>query len=267
MFWDGVSASSSKLRGLLSAGDIQGCIGAAVHGEGNVRIHALLVVAGLLLGACTTTQAISPRVEIIDHPPLATVSTAELGDTIVEKGRVSTFDGLVLSNQLTWGDGFVLKKFTIEPGRLRARQRDAKYEYYYSENMTVYDALLGTAPYAAGGLCTKIGDPNWVRAFIVSGRCGLKTKVDPIVSETRIIDVDQPNFRQELIYNGRSGETIKFLYREFSGDYARPPFSQDIQYDLNDGAVIGFKGVRIEILEASNTRIKYRVISSFPDLP
>lgn len=78
-------------------------------------------------------------------------------------------------------------------------------------------------------------------------------------------DIDTPGFRQELIYNGRSGDTVKFLYREFSGDYARPPFSQEVQYDLKDGSMIGFKSVRIEVLEASNTRLSYRVLSSFPD--
>jgi hypothetical protein len=47
----------------------------------------------------------------------------------------------------------------------------------------------------------------------------------------------------------------------------RAPFSQEIQYDLADGNIIGFKGVRIEVIEAANTQIKYRVLASFPDNP
>ncbi len=231
------------------------------------RTTLLTLAVAVALTACTTTQPVRPRVDTIDRPALNTISTAELGDTIVEKGKLYTYNGIVLSNELTWGDGFLLKKFTISPGSLKSRQVDKKYEYFYSENMTSYDALLGTSMYPGGGLCIKIGDPSWVRAFIVSGVCTIKPKATPEVRPTRITDVSQPSFRQELIYNGRSGDTVRFLYREFSGDYARPPFSQDVQYDLKDGNLIGFKGVRIEIVEASNTRLSYRVLSSFPDLP
>lgn len=58
---------------------------------------------------------------------------------------------------------------------------------------------------------------------------------------------------------------FKFLYREYTSDILRTPFSQEVQYDLKDGAVIEFKGARIEVLDATNTKIKYRVDSSFPD--
>lgn len=228
---------------------------------------AALAALSLLLAACVSTQSITPRTEIVNHPELGVLAQAELGDTIVEKGKVTTFDGLLLQNELTWGDGFLLKKFTIPPGRLRAKQKDAKFTYFYSDKMTVYDAMLGTAPYGAGGICVKNSDPAYVRGFFLTGKCANNFKPSPVVTPIRVVDVDAPNFRQELIYNGRSGDTVKFLYREFSGDYARPPFSQDIQYDLRDGNMIGFKGVRIEVVEATNTKLSYRLNSSFPDMP
>jgi len=225
----------------------------------------LSVAAALSLAACASTQAIVARTDIIDRPPVNVVAQAELGDTIVEKGKLTTYEGLILKNEITWGDGFLLKKYTISPGRLRARQRDATYTYFFSDKMTIYDAILGTSPYAAGGICIKTADPTYVRGFFTTSNCANSFKPAPDVQPTRVIDADAPNFRQELIYNGRSGETVKFLYREFSGDYARPPFSQDVQYDLKDGKIIGFKGARIEIVEASNTRLAYRVLSTFPD--
>ena len=231
-----------------------------------IRI-AFISACALMLTACASTQAITPRTDIMNRPNPGVMAQAELGDTIVEKGKLTTFEGLVLKNEVTWGDGILLKKFTISPGRLRAKQKDSKFTYFYSDKMTTYDALLGTSPYGAGGICVKNGDPTYVRGFFQTGRCANNFKPAPEVSSTRVVDVDAPNFRQELIYNGRSGDTVKFLYREFSGDYARPPFSQDVQYDLKDGNVIGFKGVRIEVVEASNTKLSYRLISSFPDAP
>ena len=45
---------------------------------------------------------------------------------------------------------------------------------------------------------------------------------------------------------------------------ARPAFNQDVQYDLSEGKTIGFKGARVEIVEATNTNIRYRVLAHFP---
>jgi hypothetical protein len=90
----------------------------------------------------------------------------------------------------------------------------------------------------------------------------------PLHPKTAPVDVTEilPNsFQQELIYNGRSGETLKFLYREVSNNYLQNAFTQDVQYDLRDGNVIGFKGARIDVIEANNQFIRYRVQTSFPD--
>lgn len=76
-------------------------------------------------------------------------------------------------------------------------------------------------------------------------------------------DVKRSNFKQELIYNGRSGSTARFLYREFGGEMIRADFNQELIYDLNESSTIGFRGVRIEILDANNSSVTYRVISAF----
>lgn len=226
----------------------------------------LLLSAIPALAACASTESIAPRIELVDRPPIQTAARAEVGETIVEKGKLSTYDGLRLKNELTWGDGLILKKFTMAPGQLRAKEQDAEHTYFFSDDMKFYDAVKGTSPWEGGGLCVRNGDPTQVRAFIEAGRCSVTPKARPDVEAIRITDEDAPHFRQELIYNGRSGDSVKFLYRELSGSYARPPFSQDVLYDLKDGNVIGFKGARIEIVEATNVALAYRVLVSFPDV-
>ena len=59
------------------------------------------------------------------------------------------------------------------------------------------------------------------------------------------------------------GNILKFVYIEFSSTMIRSAFNQNIQYDLNDGSIIGFKEARIEVIEATNTNIKYKVIKHF----
>ena len=46
-------------------------------------------------------------------------------------------------------------------------------------------------------------------------------------------------------------------------DLARPAFTQDLQYDLTESKVIGFRGLRIEIISATNIKIEYKVLNHF----
>ena len=70
-------------------------------------------------------------------------------------------------------------------------------------------------------------------------------------------------FQQTLIYSGRFGNKINIGYREFSNNLARPAFNNNVEYDLSQSKIIGYKGARIEVIEATNEYIKYKVISNF----
>jgi len=67
--------------------------------------------------------------------------------------------------------------------------------------------------------------------------------------------------RKELIYSGRSGNTIEISYREFRGGLAAPAFYQNVKYDLSESRLVTFQNFRIEIIDADNQSITYRVIS------
>lgn len=70
-------------------------------------------------------------------------------------------------------------------------------------------------------------------------------------------------FQRTLIYSGRIGNKINIAYREFSNNVARPAFNNDVEYDLGESMLIGYKGAEIEIIEATNRMIRYRVIRNF----
>jgi hypothetical protein len=69
----------------------------------------------------------------------------------------------------------------------------------------------------------------------------------------------------ELLYEGIAGDVIKLAYREYTDNFARPAFQQDLSYTLRPPGPteITFRGVRIEVLAADNNRIRYRVVSGF----
>ena len=72
------------------------------------------------------------------------------------------------------------------------------------------------------------------------------------------------SFQQTLIYNGRIGDKINVGYREFSNSLARPAFNNDVEYDLSASRTIGYKGAQIEVIDANNNSITYRVLRNFP---
>jgi hypothetical protein len=70
--------------------------------------------------------------------------------------------------------------------------------------------------------------------------------------------------RQEFIYQGGSEREVKFLYREYTdSSLARPAFSQALTFDISKDKVVGFQGLRLEVLTASNTRITYKVLAQW----
>jgi len=67
--------------------------------------------------------------------------------------------------------------------------------------------------------------------------------------------------RKELIYSGKSGSVIEIAYREFRGGLAAPAFYQNVKYDLAESKSISFQKYKMEVLDATNQTISYKVLS------
>ena len=71
----------------------------------------------------------------------------------------------------------------------------------------------------------------------------------------------QPIVENELIYSGRSVDTLHLTYREYTvRGYARPAFSQNVFYDMKASDIITFQGWALQVLEADNQKIRFKVI-------
>ena len=67
------------------------------------------------------------------------------------------------------------------------------------------------------------------------------------------------SFKTELIYSGITNNTIHMTYREFSNDFARPAFFQNLTYTLDKKkTIITFKNLEFQIIEASSKSITYK---------
>lgn len=228
-----------------------------------VKLIIVFSVMGALISGCASVSTVSPSAERIDYPERNTITTANIGDTIVAKGIRFTYPAIGLASSLSKAPGLTIG-YEIPVQKLPAAYETEKHTYYQASRMIQKD-LLYPDRLIPGGLCVSKSDPNEIKVYVSVGQCSLTPKPKPVFQSTTVTAELAPSFEQQLIYNGRVDNFVKFLYREFSQDKARPAFSQDVQYDLNDGAEIGFKNARIEIVSASNTELRYRVLETFPD--
>ena len=44
---------------------------------------------------------------------------------------------------------------------------------------------------------------------------------------------------------------------------ARSAYSNNVDYDLAESTIVGYKGARLEVVKATNTELTYRVLSGF----
>jgi hypothetical protein len=84
----------------------------------------------------------------------------------------------------------------------------------------------------------------------------------------------EPLIDKELLYAGREGDVLHISYREFYFflDYktgvvrthARTPFFQQVYYDLKTSDAVVFQDWVLQILDANNKQIRFKVVNGPP---
>jgi hypothetical protein len=69
---------------------------------------------------------------------------------------------------------------------------------------------------------------------------------------------------RELLYAGREGSVLHVTYREYVSNYARQPFFQQLFYDLKTSDKIVFQDWVIQVTDANNQEIKFKVVKEPP---
>ena len=73
----------------------------------------------------------------------------------------------------------------------------------------------------------------------------------------------EPWIDKELLYAGREGDILHITYREYSlSGLARTPFFQQVYYDLKNSHEIVFQDWVLQVLDANNQQIKFKVVKA-----
>jgi len=78
-------------------------------------------------------------------------------------------------------------------------------------------------------------------------------------------NVVNPMILKELLYSGRAGNILHITYREYiRGGYIKPAFTQMVQYDFKASDMIVFQDWVLQVIDANNQTIRFRVTTEPP---
>ncbi|MFA0066227.1 hypothetical protein [Vibrio breoganii] len=207
----------------------------------------------LVMTGCTSVQYNGGEtiVSDVDYPAVGKKVTVYVGDHMVEKGTITEEDALVVHQHI---DGAL---YDIPSGKYKQVGYDSK-QYFYSGLGVIRGGL--SDPVEALAVAKKTNADICVVTVFGNQSC-YKGHYD----RERQFSERGNSFQQTLIYNGRVGDKINIGYREYSNNRARPAFSNEVEYDLSASKTIAYKGAVIEVIDANNSSITYKLIRNFPN--
>lgn len=217
-----------------------------------------LWIAGMALALAGCATIAPPPASTVTHifsrnyePGLQ--KTTNVGEAMVQVedyyARTMGYGGWVATSGFSASNG--LSSYSIQPGT-----------FYPTASRRImggvtYDVLLN---FLDPILVDQTGRVAKVGAAMGPFTADLRDTGDRLSRrESRIIDTAQPFQKYELVYSGRTDDSIRVAYREYSPeDLARTAFFQELTYSVSE-PVIRFRNVEILVSEATNSSIRFTV--------
>lgn len=228
----------------------------AVHG-GDMKRALLVLVTGVLVGCTTPSVNYVPKTIAVSEPPINSINSVSVGDAMVRQGTYTEDDAIFVPQAVSAG------LYTVHAGQYLKRGEDESVEFYYpgGSNPGRVDRPALVDPW--NYVIVKKGPPQQLCVLTTYNTALTTCNSGPVFQRTKVPSTSMDSFQQTLIYSGRVGNKINVGYREFSNSLARPAFNNNVEYDLAVSKVIAYKGAQIEVLEATNQHIKYRLLRNF----
>jgi len=251
-------------------------------------IVSAIIFVNIVTGcvAYPSYTAVTLERSLVSFPEVGATETRSIGETLVQSGEVSmrptaTLAAPIIIDQKIQGFMVLPEDYQLAAMGEGVKRYDGIvfYQGLLGKNFGLNPTLCsGTECPFCGGLCIDETTNRVTGLYWGTSLCmPIKENVDVRLSETR--EISDISDTREFIYSGRSGNTLRFRYREYraqasggktctekvptSQKLIAEGFTQDLTYDLSDGNVIGFRNLKLEVLKVTNTDITYRLLSFF----
>ncbi len=216
----------------------------------NTSARAVLLLS-LALGACTTIHDVSEQHDGGRYR-VGQSNSVRAGEIMLDRYRYSAAPAARIKASIPPADG----RLGVSIGtRLVGR--------------TVDGARAYCTPITTNFACfyDRDGDLQLDQVLVSNlGIVGSPRPLNPPVAYTlEQVDDDVRGYKSELIYQGRSGNDIDLLYRDYNDNLRIPTYEQKLHYTLAaQGATeIKFREARIKVLQADAQSIRYEILSGF----
>ncbi len=239
----------------------------------SVAVRITLTSLVLLLAGCSINPINSENYDSetrFAFPMLGEEVTVQIGETMVKGGAVKVIPSIEIGPESRFSKSSLTScAFSPRPGIYPKRGtyalRDIKAECYgpVAIRTTLSDGTVNwncVGQVFAGYVCMSPAGNFF--AAIDGMRWDLTQGKDQVQLVEGIV-VDANNLVQEITYSGRTGDSLRLHYRELRTSASQPDVSKDLQFDLASSSLVGFGNLRLEILDADNTQIRYRMVSGF----
>lgn len=208
------------------------------------------VIALGLVGCTTPKYNYQATSQNISKPVIGSTNEAYVGDKMLMQGMFTEREALRVV------DTYKKHAITIRKGYYLKTGEDANGSYYQAIN-NIPDGGVVTPELMS--LHLNKNNEICIITVLATKRCF----PDANGKEEKVSVASDNSFQQTLIYSGKVGNKINIGYREFSSSIARPAFNNDVEYDLNESKQIGYKGALLEVINADNQKITYKVLRNF----
>ncbi len=205
-----------------------------------MRFTAICIAVLLVSGCTVPVRQVDKTYKNTGTPEPGTTQTVGVGNAILESTSKEYVRGRVVDGPARAYVG----PFPFEYDGMYARANNG--EHYC-------------------GIATNRDPLNYGKRALV---CYTTAEFDNLKLPYRDGDIPAENsssIRRLIEYGGKSATSISLHYREFSDSadrsMARPAFTQEFKFELSESKISGLKGASFEVIEATNTGIKYKVLT------
>jgi len=219
--------------------------------KNRIVLLVLIIISMMLLSGCSKIPSPPKNVYV---PEIGKVATAEIGQNMYSK----TYAGFPFEESVLFEDDEATQRF--------ANSKSSK-RYLKRENGTCQLVYVKTSGRYRVYMTDEECNGEFTKGYYHMLDVPLKYKVIP----AEPLRLYPQSFKYVVLYQGKVGSKINISFREFMYSHRmqdfiiRDAFTQNIEYELDENgkAMIGFKGLRIEVLKATNMDITYKVVKDY----
>ncbi|MGQ0755891.1 hypothetical protein ACT4ZN_15575 [Acinetobacter baumannii] len=218
------------------------------------KIIFLGFLSVLITGCVAPSYNVTSKItEMTSKPNIGEVVTVGVGEQMLYQGNVSEDEVLEISNPTK------VDLYKLPSGQYTKTGNNEKGDYF--SPVTKTGLMVAKNFFADPIQVLMVSKENKLCVVTIFNARTCSKDAEFVVK--KVASMRDNAFQQTLIYSGKVGSKINIGYREFSGNIARPAFNNDVEYDLNESKEIGYKGALLQIIDANNQNIKYKVIRNF----